>query len=515
MKFDVLQKKHRFVITAWLSIIFAAMHAQAHLYSSNQNTYFLHGLSDGGLGHLSRDWMANTADPFPVFSALVSFTYSDLHPVLFYVYYVLVLCLVAYSLMDIGAKTWLIDRSFVSYVLYALAITAVASPSVSDKVQDLLAVDLEVLLFQGLAGQYLLGPVFQPSVFGALLMVSVCLFLRDRPFWAVALLGATISVHPSYMITAASLTLAYMIVTWREEKRYWKPICLGAYSALLATPVLVLTLHEFASTSAEATYEAQRILVDYRISDHAKAEDWFDTVAVLKIAMLVFALWLHRRKKVFVVVLAPFVVGAILALIQVATKNDFLALLFPWRVSVFLVPLSSALIMASAVQFLSSRIQWMNRAGRGWFERSLVGVAWVALLVGSVNFMKKLNPIAEKEYQALIEHVSREAGGEDVYVIPASWENFRIGAGVPVFVDHKTHPYKDVEVLEWYARRQLLDEIYVGSHEQCDKLKFAAETYAATKIIFKSEDPFPDCPMLTRTFANGGYEVHDIRGDSQ
>ena len=59
-------------------VLFAVAHTQSPLYYSNQNQYFLHGLAAAGYGHLSDDWLANTADPTPVFSAFVTASYRSL-----------------------------------------------------------------------------------------------------------------------------------------------------------------------------------------------------------------------------------------------------------------------------------------------------------------------------------------------------------------------------------------------------------------------------------------------------
>src|SRR5262249_45263360 len=61
-------------------------YTQLPLYSANQNTYFLHGLANSGSGQLAHDWLAKTADPVPVFSALVQFTVRWLWPPLFHLY---------------------------------------------------------------------------------------------------------------------------------------------------------------------------------------------------------------------------------------------------------------------------------------------------------------------------------------------------------------------------------------------------------------------------------------------
>src|SRR5690242_2272079 len=54
--------------------LFAAAYGQAPLFYSNQNQYLLHGLAAAGRGNLAEDWLAKTADPAPIFSALVAAT---------------------------------------------------------------------------------------------------------------------------------------------------------------------------------------------------------------------------------------------------------------------------------------------------------------------------------------------------------------------------------------------------------------------------------------------------------
>src|SRR5262245_50561360 len=73
------------------TVLFAAAYTQAPLYYSNQNQYFLHGLARAGDGVLQEDWLANTADPTPIFSGLVAVTATFLHPWAFHVYYALLM----------------------------------------------------------------------------------------------------------------------------------------------------------------------------------------------------------------------------------------------------------------------------------------------------------------------------------------------------------------------------------------------------------------------------------------
>jgi hypothetical protein len=58
--------------TPALAILFALSITQWPLFSSNQNTYFLHGMAEAEFGFLLHDWLAGCTDHIPVFSALVA-----------------------------------------------------------------------------------------------------------------------------------------------------------------------------------------------------------------------------------------------------------------------------------------------------------------------------------------------------------------------------------------------------------------------------------------------------------
>jgi hypothetical protein len=69
----------RFAASAFWTILFGLAYTQAPLYYSNQNQYFLHGISQAGVGGLERDWLSNTADPTPVFRRLLVSSHKSHH----------------------------------------------------------------------------------------------------------------------------------------------------------------------------------------------------------------------------------------------------------------------------------------------------------------------------------------------------------------------------------------------------------------------------------------------------
>ena len=80
---------HPAVWGALAILAFGLAYGQSPLYASNQNQYFLHGAAEAGIGFLSEDWLANTADPTPVFSWIVEWTFRLLPPAAFYFEYLL------------------------------------------------------------------------------------------------------------------------------------------------------------------------------------------------------------------------------------------------------------------------------------------------------------------------------------------------------------------------------------------------------------------------------------------
>ncbi len=170
-----------------LALLFAVIYTQAPLYTSNQNQYFLHGLAQAGFGNLAEDWLANTLDPTPVFSALVKGLYQLLEwDALFYLVYALLMGIYAWSAIGIiehvfplqrAGSPWKSTRFLVFLALFFLLHSAALRFALSRTLGD----NWSFLLEDGVADQRLLGLVLQPSAFGVLLVLSIYLFLKNRP----------------------------------------------------------------------------------------------------------------------------------------------------------------------------------------------------------------------------------------------------------------------------------------------------------------------------------------------
>jgi hypothetical protein len=218
-------------------LAFGLAYKQSPLYTSNQNQYFPHGAARAGFGFLSGDWLANTADPTPVLNWIVEWTFRLLPPAAFYLEYLLL-----FGAYLTGA--WLLAdalfelRTSSTRALLFLAIMVLLHSAALRLIQgQLLGEPWEYLWDGGVAGQRVLGSVFQPSTFGVFLLFSVGLFAQRRMAWACAAAALAAYVHPTYLLPAAILVLAYCLITWTEERSLRRPLLLGLLALALVTPL--------------------------------------------------------------------------------------------------------------------------------------------------------------------------------------------------------------------------------------------------------------------------------------
>jgi hypothetical protein len=512
--------------------VFAMAYCQAPLYYSNQNQYFLHGLADAGHGLLRDDWLANTRDPTPVFSSLVALTARHVHPWAFHVYYGILLGVYATAMLglfvsivgeEVAARRWPV------FVALFVAAHAALLRWCSYR---WFGQDYPWYLQAGLAGQYVLGAMFQPSTFGVLLVAAVCLFVRGRPYWAVTSVALAATVHPTYLLPAGLLTLG-MLAALLHEGQGRLAFRTGACALALVVPVLVAVVSTLGPSSVEALAEAQSILVNFRIPHHARPDLWLDAVAVLQVAWVLLALPLARRPRLVAILAVPSLLALVLTLVQVATGSPALALLFPWRVSAILVPIATTVLLSRLVALPALPV-----AGRVALATSALVVA--ALAAGGLWISaNRLGFHSSDEELPVMEFVRQTKAPGDVYfltvrvpnlaattkgslssdfkplpdkardarIIPVDLQRFRLHTGAPIFVDFKSIPYQDVEVLEWYGRIQLAEAVQEQIRE--GRLSDALSELrgrGVTHLVLPAQ-PEQRCDAIKRVYEDPYYHV--------
>lgn len=477
------------------SALFAAAYCQSPLYYSNQNQYFLHGLARAGYGHLEGDWLANTVDPTPAFSTLVRVTAEHAHPWAFYAYHALLLGAYGAAMLalflslvgsDVAARRW--PAFLVLFVLLHSGVARWLSYRVVNS-------DYVWFFQAGVAGQYVLGAMLQPSVFGVLLVVAIALFANDRPYLAGVSTGLAGAMHSTYFLPGALLTLGFL-TSLLVQRRMRDAVGLGALALLFVLPAVIYAWVSFRPTSAEDFALAGDILVNLRIPHHSRTDLWLDTVAMVQLGGVVVAILLVWRTPLFLALLVPSLFAALLTVAQAVTKNESLALLFPWRISAVLGPIATTIVLARLLQVVPLEGAVVRAV-------SLIGVG--LLVAGGVWISYNREAFrSDDDELPMLEFVRGSCASGDVYlipvrvpelvaatrgslssdfkplaqkkgdskIIPIDLQRFRLHARAPIYVDFKSIPYKDTDVIAWRERlfraRDLYKTLAAGRAKEVD-----------------------------------------------
>ncbi len=530
-------RSYRVLFFIGLSLVFSIAYTQSPLFTSNQNQYFLHGLARAGWGNLHLDWLANTFDPTPVFSWLVEVTYRLFHLVeIYYLYYALLMGIYLYSLLGIISLVYDIATSRARGLIYLSLLVTFHSAALRFALSRIFDPNLAYVFEDGFADQRLLGPVFQPSTFGVLLVLAIYLHLRGRTYWAALAAALAAVVHPTYLLSAAALVLAFVLESlsrlgqWsmlatrsavrkarraspaenhRPRPAIWKRVIRALGPGFLAlavvSPIVVYVFINLGNTPEETTTLARQILVHTRIPHHALVSWWFDISAVIKIAIIAAALYLIRRQRLLFILLVPTLIGALLTIVQALTGSEALALIFPWRISTWIVPLSTAIVLAWLVSSVFDDFSlWVDRYQRP-LTRVALALMTAVVVIGGIRLALDFRRKAASPERPLYTYISTYQRSGQTYLTPVKMQDFRLETGAPVYIDFKSIPYRDDDVLEWERRHALADRFYQTN--SCHLLSQLTQE-GVTHVVLPAAAQAASCPGLAEIYRDANYSLH-------
>jgi hypothetical protein len=357
--------------------------------------------------------------------------------------------------------------------------------------------------------------------------------------WAAAALGVGAAMHSTYQLHAALLTLGFQFVLFRE-RRFRAALGVGAVALALVLPSVVYALVQFRPTDAETFRRSQEILVNFRIPHHARPDLWIDPVAGAQIGWMVLALLLLRKTRLFAALAVPFALATLLTLLQVATGNDTLALLFPWRLSAILMPVATAVILSRLVMLPKGENAAPALTLAAWAASAVVIVTLAS--AGVVINVTRSAFRGDDGELGVMAHVRATRAPGDLYflpvevpnlaaktrgslssdfkplaekkrdpkIIPIGLQRFRLHAGAPIYVDFKSIPYQDVEVIEWRERLRTADA--VCELIRAGRLDEAVEELRrlnVTHLVWPASQDLSDAG-LQMTYEDGAYRVYRV-----
>jgi hypothetical protein len=371
-----------------------------------------------------------------------------------------------------------------------------------------------ILLLEGVGQKRLLSDMFIPATFGVFLLLSIYLFLRGRPFLAVAASVLAALFQPSYVLQAGILTASYMFVMIGRKERFVRVAGLGALALGLVLPLLVYTAIFFRPSDPAIWKQAQTILVNIAYYPPLVPELWLGATVYLKMGIVLLALYVIRRTELFWVMLVSFVAATALTVVQMLSGSTALALLIPWRISVYLVPLSTMILIGYGLAELLDRPERPLAVSPRALAAASVALLVVVVGVGIVETKWRFDAAGEARRPGVMKFVKMAKAPGQTYLIPPNWRGFRLFTGAPVFAERSVIPYDDVGVMEWYKRIRLADAFYGTPDEDTDyrillerrrQMRSASGAPASTRLEPSREER---CRILREVSA--GYGVTHV-----
>ncbi|HXJ80385.1 MAG TPA: DUF6798 domain-containing protein [Candidatus Methylomirabilis sp.] len=363
----------------------------------------------------------------------------------------------------------------------------------------------------GLADQFLLGRDFQPCVFGVLLLMSIHQYLVGRVTAALLLCVATATLHPDYLPTCLACGLVFSLFDPQPERRFWARCILAHVSLLviLLAPGVLYLLRFARPTSTAAWQQAMHLLAEVRIPHHASVSTWFGVSAVARLLVMTAGTYYARRRALIIVMdaLWSLIGGSIV--IAVLFPVPVLEAITPWRASVVLMPLALTVILARIARWTAQQLE-----GR---ERLIVNldlaVMVLAVAAGIIRQIHRLGEYADAASMPSIAVARAGATSGQLYLVPprrrGDFDRFRLKTGVPILIDWKTHPYKDVELLEWFERYHAAADFYAATDPSSARalLDRIIERYRITHVILPAHAAARDCRALHPLHETRVYEM--------
>ncbi len=513
----------------------------------NQCIYFFWGMMNSGFGFLENDFLATQADPFPLFSWVVqySFRFFGSNCFLFWYWLLNLVYVVAFfEIMDVVRATPSpLERAGVRLLLFLFAHSTLIWGLFFSRFFNL---DLRWACDSGFAEQGILRGYFQPSVFGVFILLSVALFAKRRFLLAFVSAAIAACFHANYLLVSAVFICIYLLFLLKE-KNYKTAIIGGVISFVIVFPYLIYVLKHFGTSSPE-TVEYVRNNIKGHI--HFDYHIWMNSKAFLQMTLIGFALWFARKTTLFFPLSIGLVVLVTLTFITYASGSIFLLSLTPWRISVVLVPVAVAIavvrlssvsniklsnliiciVLTATLSALYFRI-FGNSSGDFILKwRMLTLIVFVSTIGFVLLFEKYLPNVNLKNFtllaalflivclglsgillhkndreseKELMEFVSKNSSQEQHYLIPPELTDFRLATGAPVFVDSTI--YHNNTLPEWDKRIKIVNRFFAASDTVL--LDSLVRNCGITHIIAKEDFDFD---KNNEVYRNKRYAIFDI-----
>ena len=180
-----------------------------------------------------------------------------------------------------------------------------------------------------------------------------------------------------------------------------------------------------------------------------------------------------------------------LSVTQYFINNNSLALVFPWRTSVFISPISSIIILSF----------FLNQINLEKTKLRIISFFLIILISTSFyiksHHIKNLNLKFKKDIH-LVKEIKKNFNSVERLLIPIDLDFIRMNSGLPIFVDWKHHAFRYDQLIEWQLRVDLVNKFYSSktADKQLINLKKIHEIENISHILIKKDKLKINCDDL-------------------
>jgi hypothetical protein len=165
-------------------------------------------------------------------------------------------------------------------------------------------------------------------------------------------------------------------------------------------------------------------------------------------------------------------------------------------------------------KILEKVLPWISKRMPGSFLVTTSLVLAVGLAAGGLT--KSMWEAKEKKQgddRPMMAYIAANKLSGSVYLIPLDMQDFRLETGAPVYIEFKSIPYKDIEVLEWYRRVAAAGNLYRAPMKRTG-CKILSQLYqeGVTNVVLPYDHTVMTCSNLVMQFGDESYQVYQLIG---
>jgi len=462
------------------------------LYNITQNEYYAHALARANQDLLQNDWFTQTQLKHIVFSWMVEGLYHlNIIQLGTHIIQIILEAIFFISAFFISESTFSLLKKrnenlssfdtdllslitiFTLIVIHNSTILIGLANRFRSIIPDAHHLWREFSNFSGVAVQVMNGGYLQPSEFGIFIMVAIALVLRSHWRMAVIMLAISVNFHFSYSIHCGVLLLVFAGFLL-YEKRYQRTFEICVIFGVLVLPI---TLYAVSFLGDPLSEFASEIFAVEMFPFHSLPSVFWNrptqmnSLKMITILLGIIFCWRFQFYRLISILLIGFIF-IILGLLYVQATSDYsIAILFPWRASIYLVPLAIIIILICIIWTFSIifhdhllRKRWFQYVAIFFLVSILAGEGFMFLrwkVVGVTYSQDSVNP------QQIYDKISGATDPSDVILIPSQqdenkvlsqrfWSGARMGMQRAVYVDGFSFPMLGKDVKEFWKRLQFI-----------------------------------------------------------